>query len=109
VPGIVHYVEVQIPRGCKDLARCTIWHQEKQVWPTNRDGYFSGDGAFIRFNEAYEVTRGNLHFKVKGWNLDERHNHTIKVRIGLLKKEELFPLWQTFKAIQLFLKLFRRR
>jgi hypothetical protein len=96
-PGTVKQVEVFFPPGCAGLAHVTIWYWERQVWPGNPDGYFTGDGQSLTFPEDLELTDQPYSFTVKGWNEDDTYSHTPIVRVTVVPFDrDLVNLFQSF-------------
>jgi hypothetical protein len=96
-PGTVKQVEVFFPPGCAGLAHLTIWYWERQVWPGNPDGYFTGDGQALVFPEDMPVGGMPLVFRVQGWNEDDTFDHTPIVRITVVEVgRDLVDLFQLF-------------
>lgn len=82
-PGIVKQVSVYFPAGCCGLARCCILYWERQVWPSNPDSYFHGDGQNLVFPEDIRLVDLPYEFTLVGWNLDDTFQHTITVRLAI--------------------------
>lgn len=82
-PGTVTLVEILFPTGCAGLAHVQIFHWERQLWPTNENGDFSGNGDPITFAEDYKVVDPPYLFTIRGWNLDELYPHTPIVRFQI--------------------------
>jgi len=103
--GVIHYVEVNFPAGCRGYAFMTLRHQEHQVWPTNPERAFSGEGYTIPMQEYYKLYSEPYSLKAVAWSPDATYDHTITVRIGILSEEELEPVKETTNLLQKFLKL----
>jgi len=82
-PGIVKQVSVFFPAGCCGLARVYIKWWERQVWPSNPDSYFMGDGQNLIFPEDIELVDPPFEFVLVGWNLDDTFSHTVTLRIAI--------------------------
>lgn len=103
--GVVHYVEVNFPAGCRGYVYLQLFDGEHQVWPTNRQGSFRGEGYTIPMNEYYKLYTSPYIIKAKGWSPDATYDHTLAVRIGSLKEEELEPLKEMPGMFSKFFKL----
>jgi len=103
--GIIHRVEMEFPAGCRGYVYCKLFHQEHQVWPTNPQGTFRGEGYIIPIPEYYALTTAPYSLKAVAWSRDATHNHTLRVRVGLLTEEELEPLIELPAQFQKFFKL----
>jgi hypothetical protein len=83
-PGQIVQVEVGFPWGCGGLVHVQIWQAEHQVWPSNAGESFSWNDYNVVFPEAHDCVGPEEPWSIRAWNLDERHEHTIQVRIGIL-------------------------
>ncbi|RLI49875.1 MAG: hypothetical protein DRP09_20365 [Candidatus Thorarchaeota archaeon] len=88
--GIIHQLEVIFPTGCAGLVKCHINDALHQVWPTNPDGVFKGDGNPIIGRVFHEMDKEPFELQLWAWNEDDTYNHTITVRLWLLKPWQLF-------------------
>ena len=79
--GVITRVEVQFPSGCAGLAHVRIIVGERQVWPTDPDTTFIGDGQNISWADDYSLLSHNPVVRVQGWNLDDTYQHIPIVRI----------------------------
>lgn len=82
--GTVTQVGIEFPKGCAGLVHVQIFHWERQLWPTNTDSDFIGDGAQIVFTEDYKVVDPPFIFTVREWNLDELYAHAPIVRLQIV-------------------------
>jgi hypothetical protein len=82
-PGVVTFAEVFFPPGCAGLAHVQIWLWERQLWPSNPDSYFTGDGTSISFTEDLEVVDPPFELEIAGWNDDDTYPHTPIVRVQI--------------------------
>jgi len=88
--GIIHQIDIVFPIGCRGLVHCHIDDALHQIWPTNPDSTFSGDGEVISGKEFYELKVEPFELQLWAWNEDDTYDHTIIVRIWMLKPWELF-------------------
>lgn len=96
-PGTVKQVEVFFPPGCAGLAHVVLWYWQRQVWPGNPDGYFTGDGLSLVFPEDIQVGGDPHIFTVRGWNDDDTFDHTPIVRLTVVPaSRDLVSLFQAF-------------
>lgn len=96
-PGVLRHVEVFFPAGCSGLAHVVIWYWERQVFPGNPDGYFTGDGLSLVFDEDMEVTGVPYVFRAYGWNDDDTYQHTPIIRLQVIPDErDLVNLFKLF-------------
>lgn len=89
--GVVTQVQVQIPGGHMGLTGAQVWRGASQVWPSNPDGYFEGDRAFLEWEEDYLIEDEPLELRVLLWNTDTDNEHSVTFRfamLGLAEAEE---------------------
>lgn len=85
-PGTLTQVDLEFPDGCAGLARLQILHWDVLLFPSNRDGFFSGDGSYISFSEEITFDEAPYTLTIRGWNLDDTFPHSPIVRLGILNK-----------------------
>lgn len=79
--GVVTSVEVVFPPGCAGLVFAVLDRGDVQLWPSNRDGEFKGDGDRIRWVEDYELDDEPLGFNLRAWAPNARFRHTVTFRL----------------------------
>ncbi len=84
-PGTVTRLMVVFPPGCAGLVHVRISVGGHQVWPTNLDGDFSGDGVVIDTPEGYVIERSRELFLIDGWSFDDTFQHLVTVRFAVEK------------------------
>jgi len=89
--GIVHYVEIQFPAGCAGLVHVRLLHGIHPVIPMNADDDINGDNTTVPFKLFYPLGAADNVLRLQAWNEDEVHNHTISVRVSILREEDLNP------------------
>jgi hypothetical protein len=87
-PGQITQVEIGFPWGCGGLVHVQIWQAEHQVWPSNVEASFAWNDYNVVFPEAHDCAGPDEAWSIRCWNLDERYEHTIQVRIGILSAEK---------------------
>lgn len=107
--GIIHLVEIYFPPRCAGLCHVQIMQAGVQLYPRNRDDNIKGDGNTIQFFEVLELNNTENIITIHTWNESNLHPHTPIIRIGLLRKEELFPEIELQDLIKLFFRTFRKR
>jgi hypothetical protein len=85
-PGKVQQVSVFFPEGCSGLAHLTISLWGHQLWPSNPDGFFTGDNTLIVFPEDLQIIDPPYELILTGWNEDDTYPHTPIVRIQITPK-----------------------
>jgi hypothetical protein len=87
--GVINRIEVQCPAGNQALLKSQIYYHEHQAWPTNPDGSFSADDYVIAFDEYFPLDEEPYTVKIKAWNLSTKLPHTVTVRIGVIRPEDV--------------------
>ena len=87
--GIIHRIELEFPRGCAALAHVALYYHEHQFSPTNPDGDYASDGYVIPINDLLPLDSAPYTIEIRGWNDDDSYSHTIRVRMGILRPEQL--------------------
>lgn len=90
-PGVIHRVIIIIPPGHAGLAHLQIKQGAHQVYPTNPDGDFHGDGNQIDFRDWYELEGAPYSMRLEGWNTDDTFEHKFLIGLGILPKWILLP------------------
>jgi hypothetical protein len=89
--GIVHLVEIEIPRGCKGMVYGAIRQGLHQVWPTNPDGAYHSDGRVYSARDHYGIIPGDPSLVLQGWSPGTTYDHTVQFRISVLPEEVMEP------------------
>jgi hypothetical protein len=72
------------PEGCQGLAYAAIYRGGHQVYPSNPEEAYNGNAVPAIFTDNYELeTPAEL--TLKTWNLDDTYEHTVYVRITVLR------------------------
>lgn len=87
-PGVVNQVDVVFPSGCAGLAHFQVHLWNTQLWPSNVNSDFSGDGVHISFTEDFEVVDLPFELTLIGWNLDDTYQHTVTLRVQITPKQQ---------------------
>ena len=103
--GIIHRVEVEFRSGTDFRVACRIYRFEHQIYPTNPDGDFRGDGRAIVFDDHYELLDEPYTLRVEGYSPTASYEHTIYIRIGILSPEVLQPFAGLGGLFRKFFKL----
>ena len=107
--GILHSIIVTIPPGSKNLAHCQLRQASYFILPRNEDEDIEGDHVNVNYREWYKLKAAENALTMVAWNTDTKHAHRIRMLIGVLPKETLEVEESYLKALQLFMRMFRRR
>lgn len=87
-PGSVNQVEVFFPHGCAGLAHFYVTMWGHQVWPSNPDSFFTGDGIPTVFGEDLRLVDPPFTFQIVAWNDDDTYPHTPILRVNVLPEDD---------------------
>lgn len=87
-PGIVKGVWLWFPKGHAGTTKIRILRFEHQVWPTNLDAWYKGDGTVVEFEENYPLKVEPYEFLLEGYNTSLKHPHTAYIRFTILPEEK---------------------
>jgi len=90
--GIISRVEIEFPPGCAGLVMARVLYRERQIYPTNPEGYFRADGYTISFDDDRLINSTPYHVKLVAWSEDDTFPHTISFRF-LVVHEVSVPSW----------------
>lgn len=87
--GVIREIMLFFPKGQRGYAHCRILRFEHQQWPTTPNAWYLGDGTVIEFPENYSLYQMPYEIILEGYNADPDHDHTVYVRVTVLREEEL--------------------
>jgi hypothetical protein len=82
--GVIRKVQLLHPEGCHGLAYASIWFGGHQLYPSNPEVAYHGNAVPMEFEDNYEL-KGPAILKLKTWNLDDTYDHSVYVRITVLR------------------------
>jgi len=81
--GTTYKFEVLFPPGPSGLLHLQVCDALHQVWPTNPDANFSGDGETISFEDEFLIDEPPYELQAFTWNEDDTYAHGLTIRIGI--------------------------
>lgn len=82
--GIIKQVWMVHPEGCHGLAHAAIYLGGHQLYPHNRDESYHGNDVPMIFEDNFELESPAM-LTLKTWNLDDTYDHTLYLRITVLR------------------------
>ena len=82
--GLVYRIELMFPPGSGGMLKVAIFRGASQVWPLPPGEVFDGDYMLITFEDLYVVESQPYIFTIRTDNQDEKYEHEVTVRIGLV-------------------------
>ncbi len=103
--GVVTKVEMQFPSGCAGLAHVRIFDGGSQKWPTPPSTSIASDGHVVSIDENYELKGTDFELVAKCWNDDDTYQHTVYIRVGVLRGQAAVAILKIFQGLEKMLKL----
>lgn len=97
--GVIHYIHIIIPPGCRDMVKVQLFQGGHQFAPSTHGQSFHGDGTEIKYQEYYELDRGWNEIEMRGWSAGTKYDHTVTAYIAVLKADAINP-WLAFRDIE---------
>lgn len=82
--GTIKQVWMVHPEGCHGLAYAAIFLGGHQLYPHNPDEAYHGNDVPMIFEDNVELESPAI-LKLKTWNLDDTYDHTLYLRITVLR------------------------
>lgn len=103
--GVIQEVNILFPPGLDGMVKLRIMEGGHQFLPTNPEGYFATDNEVIVIPGQYYELKEPYTLKAVAYSPDTTYNHTIDVRIDVIRPEEVEKQSSWIMAIKKFLKL----
>lgn len=87
--GVIQQVKLLFPPGPHGMVKVKIMDGIHQVLPTNPDGYFATDDEVLNIDEHLEVDPSHNSLTAVGYSPGTTYDHTISIRIGILRPEDV--------------------
>jgi len=82
--GIVSGVRLLFPTGCAGLARARILVAQHQVWPSNPETWYNGNGTQIAFDADLLLESDLNTVTLQGYNSDDTYPHTVTISLTVI-------------------------
>jgi len=82
--GTIKQVWMVHPEGCHGLAYAAIFLGGHQLYPHNPDEAYHGNDVPMIFEDNFELESPAI-LTLKTWNLDDTYDHTLYLRITVLR------------------------
>ena len=103
--GVIQKVSLLFPPGPHGMVKLKLMEGGHQFLPTNPEGYFASDDEALNIDEFYELTSEAYSLKAVAYSDGTTYNHTVSVRIGILRPEEVEKSSGLMMALKRFFKL----
>ena len=91
--GWIKQVRAYFPAGCAGLVGLRAAIDGIQVYPSNRESWYRGDGLNIVFDDSLLLEAPFQTLEVQGYNLDDTFEHTPTFGMTVLATEENPTVW----------------
>jgi len=89
--GVIHQLGIYFPPGCANTIKAVINKGLYQIFPTNPDGQIKGDSINVEGTEFYAIIDAPYQVEVIAWSEGASYDHTITVRLWVMKVWQLMP------------------
>lgn len=103
--GVIQKVSMLFPPGPHGMVRIRLMVGGHQLLPTNPDGYFATDDEALNIDEWYPLDAEPFSLKAVGTSPGTTYPHTISIRIGVLRPDEVEQSSGLMIALKKFLKM----
>lgn len=109
-PGgeILRKVEVFMPPGCSELARCQVFQGGFQVLPGNPGGYVATDSERVVADLHYDMAQNKGPWYWYVWNLDDTYAHGLTLAMTTFERTQLLLSLDPASWLTVFKRLFGR-
>ncbi len=107
--GILHTIFVTMPPGNAGTTNFQLRKGGYFILPRNEDKSITGEHSSTEMREWLFLPAETNRLTLRTWNTSTKHEHNIRLLIGVLEKETAEMPETLLKEMRLFLKLFRRR
>lgn len=87
--GVLHFIEIHFPPGCCNLVKAALNLGGVQIFPSTKGMDLAGDTWPVRFEDYLPIEAGRNYLTVYTWNEDDFYSHTLRIRVGILRPEDL--------------------
>ena len=94
--GVITQIDIMFPPGCAHTAFISFNRALHQIYPSNPDGFFMGDGVNISGGVFHYVKADPFELQIHGWAPDANYDHTIFFLVWIKKLWQLNPLSDEF-------------
>jgi hypothetical protein len=89
--GVIKYIGIGFPTGCKQQVKVRLYHQEHQIFPANPDEPASWNGGIEGGEEHYKLEEAPFMLTVRAYAPTATVAHTLTVFVLLLPVEVAEP------------------
>jgi hypothetical protein len=102
--GVIIKADIEFPAGCRGYVYLVVNDDGHQVWPTNPSEQFNTEDFTISMLEIYPVLTEPFELRAIAWSPQTNYDHTITIRIDLIRIEDLVALVPILSGLEKFLQ-----
>ncbi len=103
--GVIQKVAILYPPGPHGMVKLRLMDGGHQFLPTNPDGYFASDDEALNIDEYYPLSSTPYILQAVAYSPGTNYDHTIAIRIGVLRPEDIETTSPVVTGIKKLLKL----
>ena len=96
--GVIKYLGVGFPTGCKQKVKVRIYHREHQIFPNNSDEPACWNGGIEGGEQHYKLDESPFVLLARGYAPTAVKDHDVTILINVLPVEVAEP-WVEQKSI----------
>jgi len=104
--GVIKYLTVGFPTGCKQLVKVRVYHREHQIFPNNPDEPASWDGGIEGGEQHYKLDESPFVLLARGYSPDAACDHNVTIFVNVLPVEVAEPWTEPKTAIDKLKEIF---
>jgi hypothetical protein len=89
--GVIKYLGVGFPKGCKQRVKVRVYHREHQIFPNNSDEPASWDGGIEGGEQHYRLDESPFVLLARGYSPTAVKDHDVTILINVLPMEVAEP------------------
>jgi hypothetical protein len=102
--GLIFYLSVEFPPGCRGYVYAVVKHGGHQLYPTNPQGALNAENFTVQAWDFYPLKEAPYTLKVLGWSPEADYQHTLTVRVNLIRLEDIIKMLPFLEGLQLLME-----
>jgi len=98
--GLIVHVEIEFPAGCRGYVSAAIRTDGHQLYPTNSESALKSEDFTVQALELYPLDDEPYSLRAIAWSPDADYDHTLTVRVVLLRLEDLVVVMPFLQGLQ---------
>jgi hypothetical protein len=102
--GLIIRIDVEFPAGCRGYVFATVMVGGHQLYPTNPEGAMNTEDFTVQAYDFYPLLEAPYQLKARAWSPDADYQHTLTVRVDLVRIEDLTRLLPFLQGLEKLLE-----